>query len=137
MADLTVTAANVAKVSGTVQNGTAGETITAGQALYSDSTDSNHLKLADCDNTSATATFVGIALNGAADGQPIAYLAPGATINPGATVTVGEIYVVSGTAGGIAPEGDLATGDYVSVIGVGLTSSQIYIIGYNSGVQVP
>lgn len=136
MADLTVTAANVAKVSGTIQYGTAGAAITAGQSLYLDSS-ANTLKLLDADDTPATATFAGIAINNAASGQPVAYLAPGATINPGATVTVGEIYVASGTAGGIAPEGDLASGDYVTIIGVGLTSSTMYLVGYSSGVQVP
>lgn len=136
MADLTITAASVAKTAGTIQNGTAGATITAGQSLYLDSS-AGTLKLLDADDTAATATFAGIALNGGATGQPISYLAPGGTINPGATVTVGEIYVASGTAGGIAPEGDLATGDYVTIIGVGLTSSTMYLVGYSSGVQVP
>lgn len=138
MADLSVTAANVAKSAGTTKYGTAGETITAGQALYLASGDSK-LYLLDADDTEAKAAFEGIALNGASADQPVAYLSAGdsAVINPGATVTVGEIYVASGTPGGIAPEGDLASSDYVTIIGIGLTSSTMSVIGESSGVQVP
>lgn len=137
MADITVTAANVVTYSGaTVASGTAGATITAGQLLYADSTDSSKLKLADADNSSATATIVGISLNGASDGQPVDYVTAGG-INPGGTVTVGTIYVASGTAGGLAPHGDLMSNDYVSLIGVGTTASRIEMKIQNSGVQVP
>lgn len=138
MADLTITAANVAKVAGTTRYGTAGAAITAGDALYLDSGTST-LKLLDADDTAAAAVLEGIALNDGASGQPVAYLAPGdgAIINPGATVTVGEIYVASGTAGAIAPKADLATGDYVTIIGIGLTSSTMSVVGEASGVQVP
>ena len=69
MADLTITAANVALESGTQATGTAGATITQGQPLYKDSTDSNHLKPTDAD-VAASAACVGIALSAASDGQP-------------------------------------------------------------------
>lgn len=136
MADLSITAANVALVSGTSGTGTAGETVTAGQALYLKSADSR-LWLADCDDTSATATIKGVALNGASAGQPLAYAESGAVVTIGATTTIGEIYVLSGTAGGVAPEGDHASDDYVSLIGVGVTAANIKLTIVNSGVQVP
>ena len=134
--DLSITAANVAASSGAqYADGTAGATITAGQAVYLDAS-ANTYKLADCDATAATAVIAGIALNGASSGQPLKIQTAG-TISIGGTVTVGEIYVLSGTAGGIAPEGDLAQNDRVVIIGVGLTSSTIALRLYNSAVLVP
>lgn len=134
--DLSITAANVAASSGAqYADGTAGATITAGQAVYLDAS-ANTYKLADCDATASTAAIGGIALNGASSGQPIKIQTAG-TITIGATVTVGEIYVLSGTPGGIAPEGDLAQADRVVLVGVGVSSSQIALRLYNSGVQVP
>lgn len=125
MADLTVTAANVATVSGTVRRGTAGATITAGQPLYRDSADGNSLKPADTDVAlGAAANVAGIALHAASDGQPISYQTDG-VIAIGATVAVGAVYVLSGTAGGIAAVADLAAADWTCIIGIGVTTSRI------------
>lgn len=123
MADLTITAANVVTTSSNKRTGTAGATITAGQALYLDST-TNTLKLADTDASALAAACVGIALHGASSGQPITYQTAG-DIVIGATVAVGEVYVLSGTAGGIAPVADLANGDYTCFIGIGKTATTI------------
>lgn len=137
MADLTITAASVlAYADVTPIDGILGATLTAGQAVYIDTSDSNKLKAADCDSSSTTATVAGILLTGGGSGQPCKYAKSG-EITIGATVTVGEIYVLSGNAGGIAQEGDLASGDYVSVIGVGTTAARIRVNLLNSGVQVP
>ncbi len=137
MPDLSITAASVlAYADVSPREGTAGATITAGQVVYVDTSDSNKIKLADCDSSSSTAVVAGVALHGASSGQPIKY-APSGEITIGATVTVGEIYVLSGTAGGIAPEADLASGDYVSILGVGTTAARIRFNINNSGVQVP
>ena len=138
MADLTVTAASVvAGTNATIDRGTAGATITAGQLLYLDtSVTPSTYKL--CDSDSATAivrTPVGIALNGASSGQPLSVLTSG-PINPGATVTVGRVYVASDTAGGIMEVGDLEIGDYVSVVGIGTTTSNINVQFIVSGVAV-
>lgn len=137
MADLTVTATGVLAASGAGKaRGTAGGTITAGQPLYIDSSDSNKLKPCDADASAAAAACVGIALHGAASGQPIEYQQSG-DINPGATVTVGESYYVSDTAGGIKPAADLVSGDYVTFLGVGTTASNIKLGLLVSGVAVP
>lgn len=127
MADLSITAANVVSVADsglTKGGGTAGATITAGQPLYIDASDSNKLKPADNDASSATANVVGIALHGASNNQPIAYQKTG-KITIGATVAVGTAYVLSSTAGGICPIADLGTGDKLTYIGTGETSSVI------------
>ena len=136
MADISVTAANVALVSGNQKHGTAGGTITAGMPVYLKSADSE-LYAAYCDVDAATATVVGIALNNASDGQPLSYAVPGSVVNMGATLTVGEIYVLSGTAGGVAPEADLASDDYVVILGVGITAANLKFSPIISGVQVP
>lgn len=136
MADIVVTAASVVLSSGNTDAGhAAGETLTAGQAVYLHTDNKYYLAQADS-GTAADRKCHGITLNGAASGQPVSVQTSG-VINPGGTVTVGTIYVTSGTAGGIAPHGDLATGDYVSIIGVGLTASTIQLILNNSGVAVP
>jgi hypothetical protein len=135
MADVTVTAADVLKTDGATGKGTAGATITAGQALYIDSTDSSSLKPADAD-VEASAVCVGIALHGSADGQPIEYQKTG-TIDIGGTVTVGTPYFVSTTAGGIAPIADLLTGDYVTLIGIATAATDIKLNIDASGVTVP
>ncbi len=136
-ADLTVTAANVAKFTGaTTDHGTAGETITAGQPVYIDATDSGRLKRCDANAGLANSQCVGIALHASSAGQPLTYLVSG-EINPGATVTVGTVYVVSANAGGIAPVSDLASGWYTTILGVGTASNKIYVSLVKSGVQVP
>lgn len=124
MADLTVTASSVlASAAATVvRTGVAGATVTAGQPVYSDSADENSLKPAQA--TAAKENATGIALHGAADGQPLSYVTKDSGFTPGATLIAGEIYVVSSAAaGGIAPIGDLTTGDYVTILGVAKSAS--------------
>lgn len=127
MADLSITAANVLK-SATAQTatGTAGATITAGQALYIDTSDSNKLKLAQA--TSTKYAFAGIALHAAASGQPIAYVTQDAELTIGATVAVGVVYGLSDTAGGICPVADNGSGDYATVIGIGVSTTKISVL---------
>jgi len=136
MADLSITAANVvAGATGRQDTGTAGESVTAGQVTYHDTADDNHLKKAS--NASATLAKVkGIALNNAADGQPITVHTSG-PLDLGATLTVGENYVVSDTAGGIAPISDLGSGDYVSILGVATAADEIEIQILNSEAAKP
>ena len=138
MPDISITPGSVLAYADVVPiDGIAGAAITAGQVVYLDtSVTPNTLLLADCDASATTATVAGIALTGASTGQPVKYAKSG-EITIGGTVTVGELYVLSGTAGGIAPEGDLASGDYVSFLGVGTTAARIRFNLLNSGVQVP
>ena len=127
MADISVTAASIQKTTSTLWAlGIAGATVTAGQPVYADATDSGKLKLADAD-VLATSKAVGIALHGAASGQPLQY-ATGGTLTFNAALTAGEVYVVSTTAGGIAPAADMGSGDFVTVLGIG-TSTTVLKIG--------
>lgn len=136
MTDLTITAASVVPGSGAViEHGTAGASITAGQAVYLDSA-TNTYKLADCDNASSSVRTVrGIATHGASSGQPLAVQTSGA-ITIGATIAAGVVYCLSDTAGAIRPVADQGSGDYTQVIGVGLTTASLGVNIYNSGAAV-
>lgn len=143
MADLSITAGNVVAGSNASKElGVAGATITAGQVVYKDSADGK-FKLADANSaTVAARTAYGIALNGASDGQPLQVQTSG-DITIGATVTVGNVYVLSGTPGGIGvgggpgPASDLVSGWYTNVIGVGQTSAILTLRIFTAGVAVP
>lgn len=129
MADETVVAAEVL-LDGTntiTVSGLLGATVTAGQTVYLDTTTSTY-KLADANASATTAAVAGIAMNGGVSGQPVV-VAIGGTLDPGFTVGVGEIYVQSATAGGIAPRADLTTGWYTSVLGFGITASSLRLLG--------
>lgn len=128
MADLSITAASVLKGTGaTTESLIAGAAITAGQSLYKDASDSNKVKLTDADSATAAArVFFGIALNSAASGQPVV-VQTGGIITIGATVAVGVAYYLSDTAGGICPFADLESGDYPTIIGIGVSTTAIKI----------
>src|SRR5262249_912833 len=132
MAALTITAANVVKIAGSqVAVGIAGATITAGQAVFADASTGNAIKLADADLSVAAAAAVGIALNGAASGQPVSYITGGGlTIGAG---TVGTVYVVGATAGAINPAADLTTGWNTTILGVCTSSNTLTVNIFASG----
>jgi hypothetical protein len=136
MADLSVTAGNVRKGDDAYPlKGTAGATITAGMPVYLDAVTG---KLKPCIKTGlAESSAIGIALHGASDGQPLQYVAEDAEFTVGATLTVGTIYTVGAAAGGIAPTGDLAATNYVTVLGVAVSASKLKLKPIVSGVVVP
>jgi hypothetical protein len=137
MADISIAAANVVRGTGAkIETGIAGATITAGQTVYKDTADGDKYKPADADAGTATIrTTRGIALNGASNNQPLAIQVEG-LITIGGTVAVGGVYVQSDTAGGIMPAADLESGDYVTVLGVGVSATQIDLQIHASGVAV-
>lgn len=132
MTDLTITPANVVAGSGAViVQGVSGGTITAGQAVYLSSTTGKWLH-ADADSATAEQRrVVGIALNGASASQPIDVQTAG-DITIGATLVAGTAYYLSDEPGGICPLADLATGDYICLIGHAKSTSVLSI-----GVQFP
>ena len=136
MADISITATAVlAAADAITDNGSAGATVTAGQVVYKDSSD-GLWKLAD--NNSATAavrTPSGIALNGAATGQPLRVLRSGnLTLN--AVLTSGVAYYLSDTPGGICPVADLSTGEYPSIIGIATSTTVLKVNFTTSGVAL-
>lgn len=128
MADLTITAANVALAGNTTGAGPTvvqyGEAVTQGEPLYLDTSDGKYyLADADLSATASEATKLAMTPGGADDFGIVA--GAGMEVDLGATLVVGETYVVSATAGGIAPIGDLTSGDYTCIIGTAETASKI------------
>ncbi len=135
MADLTLTAANVAARGGSKTiNGTGAVALTAGQVVYESSP--GVWSLADNDSATAAARVPGgIALNACAIGQPVRVLKSG-PITIGATMTAGVAYYLSSTAGGICPVADLASGDYPTIIGIATSTTVLDVKFHTSGVAL-
>jgi hypothetical protein len=138
MVDITQTAANVgltANSSATVlQTVLAGEALTQGQPVY---LSAGKYYKADADAGLVNAAAVGICMSPAAADEYFSMAVAGAKIDLGATLGVGSSYVVSGTAGGIAPIADLATGDWVTHIGTASLANEIELVMKATGSQVP
>lgn len=116
MADITITASAVLAAStATVENGTAGASVTAGQTVYLSPTTGKY-ELADADGAADLRRPRGIALHAAASGQPLRIITAGDLTMDG--LTAGVVYFQSPNPGGIAPRADVLTGDYVTVLGV-------------------
>ena len=135
MADLSQTAANVGLTNDAGSQIDAskvyGEAVTQGNAVYLKTSDNKYWK-ADAD-AAATASADGIALTpGAADEYGV--VCTEGYVDLGATLTVGETYVVSTTAGGIAPIADLGSGDYTTILGVATAADTLELNIYVSGV---
>lgn len=139
MADLSITVASVAKVSGGVETTyLAGETITAGMVVYLKAADSRWYK-AQCDGTaeeSGVGVLTGIALHGSLAGQPLAVQRDG-TITIGATVVTGTEYVVSAAAGAICPHADLVSTNKYTRVGYASSTSVLTLGLLSTGVAVP
>lgn len=122
MSAIAITAANVLKGSNaSIQKDyLAGETVTAGQGVYLKAADSKWY-LGQCDGTLAESQVQGVALHGASAGQPL-QVQVGGLITIGGTIAVGVFYYVSPTAGGICAVADLASTNYVTVLGYGTTT---------------
>lgn len=125
-ADLSITSTSVVpSANAIIRNAPAGVVITAGKLVYKSATDGK-LYLADGDSaTAALRDCVGIASTTAGIGVQCYYVIEDPALTIGATVTNGVIYVLSATAGGIAPAADLTTGWYATVVGVGTSSSTV------------
>lgn len=136
MADLTVTAASCVKGSNAVtESGHAGETITAGQPVYLDTTTNLYMKADANAATAAARTARGIALNGASLNQPLMIQKSG-DLTLGATMTAGIQYYLSDTPGGICPVADIGAGEYVVPIGVATSTTVMRLNITYSGVSL-
>ncbi len=123
MAAISVVAASVLPSSrATLEQGTAGATITAGQAVYKDA---NGLwQLSDSDGASALKAMGGIAATGSSNGQPIVIAVRDPGFTPGFTVLAGDTIWLSPTAGGLTKtQGDLVSPSIEIVAGVMLTTT--------------
>lgn len=136
MADISITPANTQRTSSSeVEVGTAGTTITAGQAVFKAAatgrfglSDSNH-------GTAENRAVFGIALHGASSGQPLSVQRKG-DITIGGTLTAGVAYYLSDTPGGICPVADVGSGEYSVVLGIAKSTSVLGLNIQASGVAL-
>jgi hypothetical protein len=111
-----------------------GATISVGQVVVKSA---GKYVLADANASAALAAGEGIAMTpGVLDGYGIIAVG-GPVILVGATMAVGETYLVSRTAGGIMPNADKTTGDYVTRLGVAATTTQLNLSVSPTGIVVP
>jgi len=116
MADVTVTVANVSlRASPTSSVVQVGQAVTAAVPIYLKTSD-NKYYIADANVGAEEAAVVGIAMTPAATDE-YTYMVTAGTIDIGGTTVKGTTYILSATAGGIAPETDYATGMYKTRIG--------------------
>jgi hypothetical protein len=136
MANLSITAANIVPVTGYgFADMIAGEAVTRGQPVYENAADSDKAYVADA-NVVAKSTAKGIALNDSAASQPVRVFTSG-NLGFGAILTVGQVYCTSATAGSICLYSDLTTADYVTILGVATTTSNLKVQILNSGIAKP
>lgn len=134
MADLAIVPSQVVPGPGAqLVRGTAGDAITAGEPCALEAATQRYRYAFSA--IQARATCVGIALHAAAVGQPLTLQRAGDIIlGAGAAPVVGDIYVLSRNAARIAPAADLVTGNYTSVVGVGVAPTMLRLALNNSGV---
>lgn len=112
-----------------------GATIAAGNTLYYSTSDAEHL-LADCDASATAATCTGVAITPGVNGGSGLIAVGGSIILVGATLTVGTVYVLSDTAGGIKPIADATSGDYITILGTAASATQLDLAIIVTGNQV-
>jgi hypothetical protein len=119
MADLSITATSVVTISGTVSKKVAGETITAGAAVYVKSSDGKLWNMQADGTTEEAGVGVdfGIALNGASVNQPVLFQLDGSLTLGGATTAKTTSYMVSAAAGKICPQADLVSTNKITYLG--------------------
>jgi hypothetical protein len=137
MADLVITTANV-KISNSntrVVTVLAGEAIAIGQAVYLDTANSEYLLADGSDATKAN--MAGIALTAAADAGYFLMLTSNVYV-VGATLVAGTPYYLSDTAGAgaICPHADLLTGDFVTLLGHAISTTEIQLDIQALGIAV-
>lgn len=126
MADVSITGPVVPNTLAYCETLFAAVAIAAGKTVYRNT--SGLAALADSDLSAAGAECIGIAVNTAGIGEPVTVAKNGTTVTQaGTTFTKGLVYFVSNTAGGIAPQGDIGAGDYVTSIGIASSTSALII----------
>lgn len=133
MADVSFTAASIKPgANAQTQEVTFGATITPGLAVYLD-TGTNKYKVADC-LAAATAAVAGIALTSGADGQPGVIITGGNLTTSAHLSLATPVYILS-EAGKICPAADLANNDYITVIGVATSTTNLKLSVNASGIK--
>ena len=141
MPNLVITASSLALASGgnVVGAFNAGYAAAQGDFVYLDSANLWQKILANGtavqSGASSGSSGIGIVMSGcAASGQPITVWVPtqgtSSQITIGATTTAGIVYVASATTGKIAQSTDLTAGQFITVLGVGISATKIECMGW-------
>ena len=136
MANYVITPADVVKatvdgINPIITKLTAGEAITAGNAVALNATDS--LAYQSDPALPATAFITGLALNAGTANQPVDVIT-GGYVTVSAVGTAGDVVVMSQTAGAVAPHADLVATDEVAIFGYFISTSVIKVAINNLGI---
>lgn len=132
MADVNLTEASVKPTSTTViVRGNYGDTIVQGTLLYY-APSTNTWEIADCTTSATTAAATGMALSSGADGQP-GRIATGGDVTVDNVSLASPVYILS-EAGQMCPSADLANADYITVVGVASSTTNLKLIFRAAGV---
>ena len=136
MADISITAANVIpSANAQLYRKTLAATSTAGQVVYLDT--NGKAALADANASAAASTVYGILVTGGGAGQLATVCTKDPALVIGATVAIGDILILSATAGGIAPAADIASGYYGTVLGIATSTTAINFNPTAAGAAKP
>lgn len=130
MADVTQTAANVrVNAAGSRKKEVqAGETVTPGMPLY-ENADGKYYKAAASSATLAASK--GVCISYGDDTDYIQIVEQG-EMDMGGTLVLGEGYLVSSTAGGIMPLGDLSSGEFPHLLGWATTAGNLRLVNQST-----
>lgn len=132
MADVNLTEASVKPTATTlIQRGTYGGTIVQGTLLYYAPT-TDTWEIADCTTSATTAAATGMALSSGADGQP-GRIAVGGDVTVDGLSLAAPVMILS-TAGQMCPSADLANADYITIVGVASSTTNLKLSFKPSGV---
>jgi hypothetical protein len=141
MADIVMTAASIVPVSSNAENtfeyGISNAAIAAGQTVYWDPSTGLY-GLFDTDSaTAAVHTLRGLAVSSAPAAGSAVVVQTGGTCAVGAVLTAGRVYCGgAGTAGGVAANADLASGDYIHSLGIAISTSVLAFKIHNTLVAI-
>ncbi len=131
MADLTITAANVGAVTGYRSVPVIyGAAVAHGEPVYKKSSDSKYYPADAATNPEA----IGIALTPGFAADDVGIILTAGPLYLGAILTAGEHYVVSATAGKIAPRGDLIATNTLTSLGIALSTTVLDVQINQTGV---
>lgn len=136
MTAISITPANVAWVSGPIKSDQiAGEAFAAGDAVYLADNGKWYKAQADGTAVEAGANDLGVSLATAAGANArVSIAVSGAIVTIGGTVVPGTVYVPGDTAGAINPVADQGSTDKITVLGIGISATQIQLQRiYNAG----
>lgn len=123
MADLIVTASSVLSSQPlNAQRAVASVAITAGQPVYKKS--DGTISLSQANGIAPSNSVTGVAINNAAVGQPIAYVATDPSFTPGFTALSGDVIYVSDNVGMVTKTyADVLAGSTVIALGTMTTTT--------------